>query len=247
MRIGLFADVHANREALEACLYHAMHLGLDQYVFLGDLIGYGADPGWVIDTVMRFQDSGALVLLGNHDEAVLKEHDRSMNDAARAAIEWTRSRITPTYASFLAGLPLTVERSDLFYVHANAWAPGKWGYITEAHQARQSLAATLCRFSFCGHVHEPALYYQGVTGRVVPFIPTPGVEIPLGIHRRWLIIPGSVGQPRDGNPAACYAIFDKSKNLLTYYRVPYDVATAANKIFAAGLPEWLGIRLEQGV
>jgi diadenosine tetraphosphatase ApaH/serine/threonine PP2A family protein phosphatase len=73
------------------------------------------------------------------------------------------------------------------------------------------------------------------------------VEIPLGKHRRWLIVLGAVGQPRDGNPDSCYAIYDKTKNILTYYRVPFDVDTAANKIYAAGLPEWLGIRLEQGV
>ena len=247
MRIGLFADVHANKEALEACLHHAQSQRIDRYVFLGDLVGYGADPGWVLDTVMHYHRTDAIVVMGNHDEAVIKVRDRTMHDDARYAIEWTRERLSPEQLSFLTGLPKKVELSDCLYVHANAWNPGGWQYIADVSEARKSLAATLHRFTFCGHLHETDLYHQGMTGRVVPFKPTAGVDIPLGIHRRWLVVLGAVGQPRDGNPAAAYAVFDKDKDLLTCHRVPFDVETAARKIREAGLPEWFGTRLEKGV
>jgi diadenosine tetraphosphatase ApaH/serine/threonine PP2A family protein phosphatase len=247
MLIGIFADIHANREALEACLFHARLQGVDQYVFLGDLIGYGADPEWALDTIMRYHETGASIVLGNHDESVLKESDKTMYEDARQAVEWTRPRINTTQVKFLADLPLRVEKSDTLFVHANAWEPGGWEYITSVTEARRSLASTHCRFTFCGHLHMPALYHQGMTGRVVPFTPVAGVGIPLGAHRRWLAVLGSVGQPRDGNPAACYAILDSERNLLTYFRVPYDVESAARKIREAGLPEWLSVRLEKGV
>ena len=247
MRIGFFADIHANREAMEACLSHAQHQCIDRYVFLGDLIGYGADPGWVLDTVMRFHESGAVVVLGNHDEAIVREPDKRMHDDARYAIEWTLSHIDAAQANFLAGLPLTAEISDCLYVHASAWNPQRWEYITTSLQAKQSFAATPCRYTFCGHMHESALYHQSATGRIEVFKPVADIGIPLSTHRRWLVVLGSVGQPRDGNPAACYAIYDSARNVLTVFRVPFDAVSAARKIREAGLPEWLGARLERGV
>jgi diadenosine tetraphosphatase ApaH/serine/threonine PP2A family protein phosphatase len=138
---------------------------------------------------------------------------------------------------FLAALPLQHEYEDELYVHANAWAPQGWAYIESAMEAKRSLNATRCRYTFCGHVHEPALYHLAQDGRAVHFEPEPGIAIPLGALRRWLAIPGSVGQPRDGVPAACYAIFDDAQRTLTYYRVPYDFDSAAAKIRTAGLPE----------
>ncbi len=247
MRIGLFADIHSNREALEACLYHAASQRIDRYIFPGDLIGYGADPVWVLNTVMHYHEKDAVVVLGNHDEAVFAARDRTMHDDALYAVEWTRSQLSEVHLSFLTNLPKRVEQSDCLYVHANAWDPGGWQYIAAVPEAKRSLAATLCRFTFCGHLHEPDLYHQGATGRVIPFKPVSGVEIPLGIHQRWVVVLGSVGQPRDGNPAACYAVYDKDRNLLTYYRVPFDTDTTAKKIREAGLPDWLGSRLESGV
>jgi diadenosine tetraphosphatase ApaH/serine/threonine PP2A family protein phosphatase len=248
MRTALFADIHANREALEACLSHAELYDVYQYAFLGDLIGYGADPGWVLDIISYHHEHGAIVVLGNHDEAVsLKKPDKTMNSDAQYAVDWTRSHITTAQTQFLEQLPLTVEQSDSLYVHANAWNPSDWEYVISAAEAKQSLAATPCRLTFCGHLHDPALYNQGAAGRVAPFTPVPGVDIPLGSQRRWLVVLGSVGQPRDRNPAACYALFDSVRNTLTYFRVPFDIESAAGKIRAAGLPDWLGTRLAMGV
>ena len=248
MRIGIFADIHANQEALEACLAHAQTRGIDRYVFLGDLIGYGADPEWVLDTVICYQKLGALVLLGNHDEAVLlKKQDRPMNEDAQRVVEWTRSRLTDEHINFLAGLPLKVEESDYAYVHANAWAPDGWDYVMDVSDAVKSIAATKCRCTFIGHLHFNTLYYSGETGKAGFFKPVAGIDIPLSANRRWLAVIGSVGQPRDGNPAGCYAIYDLARKMLTYYRVPFNVEATAAKIREAGLPDWLGARLEMGV
>jgi len=246
MRVGIFADLHANREALEACLHHARSRGVEQFVFLGDLVGYGADPAWVLDTVIDLSRQGALVVLGNHDAAVVDAPERTMHEDARAAVAWTRSRITPAQREFLSGLPLSRENAQSLFVHANAWEPGGWEYLATSADARRSLDANPCRLTFCGHLHVPALFHQGAGGRVAEFTPVAGVGIPLGVHHRWLAVLGAVGQPRDGNPAAGYAIHDPGRKQLTFHRVPYDAPAAARKILEAGLPAWFGSRLETG-
>jgi diadenosine tetraphosphatase ApaH/serine/threonine PP2A family protein phosphatase len=236
MRIAFLADVHANLEALAACLEHARQSGAGRHVFLGDLVGYGADPGPVLETVTALVERGGAAVLGNHDLAVLHGPSPRMNPDARTVVEWTRSRLGPEALHFLGSLPLTVEEKDRLYVHANGWAPGEWEYVTSPFEAGRSMRATLCRLTFCGHVHTPAVYYSAGDGRTSAFAPVSGTAIPLGPPRRWLAIPGSVGQPRDANPAACYALFDDTTGLLTFYRVPYDAGVPLRKIRDAGLP-----------
>jgi diadenosine tetraphosphatase ApaH/serine/threonine PP2A family protein phosphatase len=237
MRTALLADVHANREALAACLAHAQRSGAQRYAFLGDLVGYGADPRWVLDAVVAAVAQGAIAVLGNHDAAVVHGASPSMNARARRIVEWTRGELEPRHLAFLAALPLTHDDGEALYVHANAWAPGRWEYVSGTMEAARSLSATARRYTFCGHMHEPALYHAAPDARTAHFVPVPGTAIPLGAHRQWLAIPGSAGQPRDGVPAACYALFDSATASLTYFRVPYDFAAAAAKIRAAGLPE----------
>ena len=246
MRIVLLTDLHANREALEACLDHAGRHKADRYVFLGDFVGYGADPGWVVDTVMAHVEKGAVAVQGNHDAAALAGARSTMIEDARRAIEWTRAHLDDRHLDFLRELPLSVEDGDRMYVHANAWAPAQWDYVTRSAEAARSMHATSCRYTFCGHMHEPMLYHMGGTGRASSFVPVAGSAIPVVPPRKWLAIPGSVGQPRDGNPAACYAVFDDARLELTYYRVAYDVEAAARKITEAGLPRELSVRLERG-
>lgn len=243
---ALLADVHANREALAACLEHARAQGATAYAFLGDLVGYGADPGPVTEMVMAAVNGGAVAVLGNHDQAVAQGARHAMHPDARRVIEWTRAHLTPEQLAFLGGLPLSVQVGDSLHVHANAWDPGGWAYVLNAYDAGRSLRATPSRITLCGHVHDPMLFHMTEGGRVSTFEPVPGSGIPLGPRRRWLAIPGSAGQPRDGNPAACYALFDDRASVLTYFRVPYDAETAAAKVRAAGLPERLGKRLEAG-
>lgn len=236
MRIAFLADVHANLEALAACLEHARQSGAGRHVFLGDLVGYGADPGPVLDVVIALVERGGVAVLGNHDLAVARGPSPRMSPDARTVVEWTRAHLRPAELGFLGALPLTVQEDGRLYVHANGWAPQDWEYVTSSFDAGRSIRATPCRLTFCGHVHTPAVYHAAADGRASAFSPVSGTSIPLGPARRWLAIPGSVGQSRDGNPAACYALFDDVSGLLTFHRVPYDAAIPLRKIREAGLP-----------
>jgi len=238
-------DIHGNREALAACLDHSARHGVERYVFLGDYAGYGADPGWVIDTVTTYVERGAVAILGNHDAAVLTD-SAGMNELAADAIDWTRRQLDDRQRNFIAGLPLLVEEKDRLYVHGSAHEPDQWHYVTDLYEASQSLVATRKHATFCGHTHVPALFHMSVTGKFASFDPVERVEIPLNPQRRWLAVIGSVGQPRDRDPAACYAVLDDARSVLTYVRVPYDITRAADKILAAGLPELLAARLFEG-
>jgi len=246
MKTAVITDVHANRQALEAVLAHARANGAQRYAFLGDLVGYGADPGWVLDNVAVLVAEGAAAVLGNHDQAVLKGSGPGMREDARTAQDWTRAQLTPAQLDFLGSLPLSKRDGDCLFVHANAYDPPGWEYIVGRMEAMRSLHATDARYTFCGHMHDPQLYHLSGTGKAGEFTPQPAVPIPLLSHRQWLVIPGSCGQPRDGNPAACYALFDRAQSLLSFERVPYDVEAAAASIRAAGLPARLAERLQQG-
>jgi diadenosine tetraphosphatase ApaH/serine/threonine PP2A family protein phosphatase len=246
MKIALITDLHANREAVESVLAHAKAQGAQRYAFLGDFVGYGADPGWVVDRIREFVAQGAVAVMGNHDAAVAQGPLPTMIPEARQVVEWTCARLDREQLAFLAGLPMQVADGDRLYVHANAFAPTEWVYVIGRMEAVRSLQATDARFTFCGHVHDPKLFHLSGTGKVGDFVPSPGMPIPLSEQRRWLVIPGSAGQPRDGNPAACYATFETQGSTLTYHRVPYDVESAGAKIRAAGLPQRLASRLQHG-
>jgi diadenosine tetraphosphatase ApaH/serine/threonine PP2A family protein phosphatase len=243
--IAIFTDIHANRQAFEACLAQARANGAQRNVILGDIVGYGADPEWTVGTVMNLVGEGALAVRGNHDNAVGDPRER-LNAEGQAAIEWTRNELGRTAREFLAGLPLTLNEDDRLYVHAEASKPRSWRYVLGTDDAMQSMNATSAAITLCGHVHRPMLYTFGQTGKMTAFRPVAGTAIPLLPGRRWLAVLGSVGQPRDGDPAACYAIFDTERRLLTYCRAPYDIEEAANRIRKQGLPDWLAERLTLG-
>ena len=246
MKCAVITDLHANREAIESVLDHARSHGAQRWVLLGDFVGYGADPAWVVDQVRGLVRAGALAVMGNHDQAVVRGASPGMRPDARQVVEWTREQLNPAQLDFLASLPMTQRHGNQLYVHANAWAPAGWEYIQGRADAVRSLHATDCRYTFCGHMHEPKLFHLSRFGKTGDFVPMPGVVIPLPPHRQWLVIPGAAGQPRDGNPAACYAMFDDARHQLTYHRVPYDHASAGAKIRAAELPQRLASRLEEG-
>lgn len=246
MKLALLTDLHANREALEAVLAHAERQHVDQFAFLGDYVGYGADPAWVVDQVRAHVASGALAVKGNHDEAAVRGPHPGMREEANAAVQWTHEQLDAAQLRFLDQLPFTQTAGASLFVHANAYAPQGWGYIDGRLEAIRSLQATDAHYTFCGHMHDPQLYHLSLTSKAGDFRPTPGVPIPLSPLRRWLAIPGSVGQPRDGNPAACYALFDADNEVLTFHRVPYDHEAAAARILAAGLPPQLAERLAHG-
>ncbi len=243
MRIGLLSDIHGNREALDACLIHAAKQKVDQIIFLGDLVGYGADPAYVVDRVRSEMEKGARALLGNHDEAAIRGQTEGMNEYARAALEWTHRALDTDAQKFLSGLPIQISEEDRLFVHSEASAPHSWAYITDVVTAERSLRSTHHRLTFCGHVHKPQLYHMQPLKPPVLFVPQATTPIPLLGNRQWLAVLGAVGQPRDQNPQAAYSVYDTVKNELTYHRVPYDIETAAQKIHEARLPQILAARL----
>jgi diadenosine tetraphosphatase ApaH/serine/threonine PP2A family protein phosphatase len=249
MKLALLSDIHANIQALEACLTHAQSQGTQQFAFLGDLVGYGADPGAVVQTIMALAESGAMVLKGNHDEMALRPPDE-VKTLGDSTAQWSHAHLTEAQLGFLDALPLTIQIDKIFLVHASADAPGLWRYVYEQRMAAISLdAASLLpqvRYVFGGHVHMQTLYFRGADGALMKFEPTAEVAIPVPRHRHWLATIGSVGQPRDGNPKAMYAVFDTDRATLTFHRVSYDHQNAARAIRRAGLPDHFADRLELG-
>ena len=243
--IALFADIHANRQAFSACLAQARENGAEQIVLLGDYVGYGGDPDWAVDRVMELAENGALAVLGNHDAAIGNPRER-MNAEAAVVIEWTRGVLGPAQRQFLASLPLTATDAGRLYVHAEASNPRAWIYVASTHEAADSIMATPALVTFCGHIHRPALYSMSPTAKMTAFTPMGDVPIQLMPGRRWLAVLGSVGQPRDGNPAAAYALLDTDKRELTFCRAPYDIEAAAEAIRKQGLPHSLADRLFAG-
>lgn len=253
MRLALLSDLHANRQALEACLSHARSQGVDHFAFLGDLVGYGADPAWVLDQVMALQAQGALVLQGNHDAMAVMPPAGDVSLGASTA-GWTHAQLNNAQRSFLAGLPLTEAWDHVLLVHASADKPDAWRYVDGERAAMVCLDAAMtdglsgvsAKHVLVGHVHHQTLYYQGAGRGLMPFKPTPGVGVPVSRSRACVATVGSVGQPRDGDPRAMYAIYDMATARLIFQRVPYDHAAAAQAIRQAGLPEYFAHRLETG-
>jgi diadenosine tetraphosphatase ApaH/serine/threonine PP2A family protein phosphatase len=249
MKLALLSDLHANRGALLACLAHARRSGATHFAILGDLVGYGAEPGPVLDIVMELADRGAVVVRGNHDAAAGREGGTN-GTGEQLAAGWTRAQLGPAHRAFLSGLPLTASIDDALLVHADPYDPGRWQYLDRPALVRRALGAAQRQWGaskvFCGHVHQQQLYYRAADGHPMAFSPVPEVPVPLAAHRNWLAIVGSVGQPRDGDPRAMYALFDVAQARLSFHRIAYDHTAAAAAIRAAGLPESFAMRLERG-
>ncbi|MGJ4903535.1 metallophosphoesterase family protein [Bradyrhizobium sp. HKCCYLS2058] len=245
MLLAIFTDIHANRQAFAACLEAARARGADRLICLGDIVGYGADPEWSVDTVMEIVAEGGLAVRGNHDNAVSVASE-TMNAEAQAAMEWTRGRLSAEQRRFLAELPMSIGDDDRLFVHAEASSPPRWRYVQSSADAARSMIATEAQVTFCGHIHRPALYSMSATAKMTSFTPTANMPIQLLRGRQWLAVVGSVGQPRDGDPAASFVTFDTKTRELTYCRVPYDVDAAAQRIRDNGLPPWLAQRLSMG-
>ena len=246
-RIAIFADLHSNLEAFEACLAHAQENGATRYVFLGDIVGYNANPGELVDRVAEMvNNKQAIAVLGNHDAACYESKSLNFNDSALAAINWTKTQLNHAQIDFLKNLPLIIREEEACYVHASAHNPGDWNYVMDGMSAWRCAEHSERIYTFVGHMHDQMLYYQSSVGKLIRFMPHPGDNVPAGKHRRWVSVVGSLGQPRDGKPQACYAMFSPSEESITYHRVPYDHYLAAEKVMRAGLPQDLADRLLTG-
>lgn len=240
MRLAVLSDIHANLEALDAVLDAGRARCVDAWLCLGDIVGYGADPHACLELVRDLTDQ---VVLGNHDAAAIGLQDLAyFNPYARRAAEWTMEQLSAAERQYLVSLPLVIERGEALFVHAEPRRPGAWGYVFDLAGATAALRATERRFCFVGHSHYPFLCAE--RDGDLALLPD-GVQ-PLGAETRYLANVGSVGQPRDGDSRACFALWDQEKDTLELVRCPYDVETAQHKIIAAGLPPFLAERLAQG-
>jgi diadenosine tetraphosphatase ApaH/serine/threonine PP2A family protein phosphatase len=249
MKLALLSDIHANIQAFDACLAHARDQGANQFALLGDLVGYGADPGAVVRRVRELAREGAWVIKGNHDEMAVAP-PVEVKTLGHTTAAWTHSQLDPDERDYLRQLPLSLQQQSALLVHASADGPELWRYVKDERAAMASLDAAAAqpevRHVFGGHVHLQQLYFRGVGAGLMRFLPTPGVAIPVPRHRHWLATIGSVGQPRDGNTKAMYALFDVTALKLTFHRVAYDHLAAAAAIRRAGLPAYFADRLEIG-
>lgn len=249
MRLALMSDIHGNIQALDACLQHARAHQAQRFAFLGDMVGYGADPAAVVERIRLLTEEGATVLKGNHDDMAVHPPAEVKNQGGSTAA-WTHDQLNPEQRAWLDALPLTAQLDKIMLVHASLDGPELWRYVYDERAASASLDAAAAwpavRYVFGGHVHEQSLYYRGANAGLMKFTPQPGVAVPVPAHRQWLATVGSVGQPRDGKPEAMYALMDTERAQLSFHRVAYDHAAAAWAIRAAGLPSFFADRLERG-
>jgi predicted phosphodiesterase len=246
VRYLVVTDIHANLEALEACLHDAEHRGFDEVLVLGDIVGYGPDPNAVCDSVKALKLRA--VVRGNHDKVALGvEQADGFNAAARNAARWTLHELTPENRNWIAGLakgPLAID--DLVAIcHGAPFDEDT--YIFDELDAMRALTTTPRPVLFFGHTHYAIAFELGSSGLVIAGPVSDGqAEIALKEGFRYLVNPGSVGQPRDGDPRAAYAIVDTAQKRLEMRRIDYPVEITQKKMLRAGLPEVLARRLASG-
>lgn len=241
MRILLLADIHANLAALEATLRAAPpHDGV---WCLGDIIGYGPKPN---ECVARVRQLEALALTGNHDQAALGNIPLELfRNTARQALEWTRQTLTPENAAWLAARPTLrqLRAHDVTLTHGSL-RDSIWEYIDKPKTAYENMAYLETAYGFFGHTHHPAAYHLQADGMLVKLTITP--DHPLTLLPKLLFNPGSVGQPRDGDPRAAFALYDSSAGTVTAQRVEYDIVATQQAMRQAHLPLPLAERLATG-
>jgi predicted phosphodiesterase len=239
MRIALFADIHSNLEALESVLADARIHGCTHHICLGDIVGYSADPAACIGLVRSLN---CPVVKGNHDEqAAMSGPSTGFTELADIAIKWTRRQLGDTEKEWLRSLRLQRVIRDFTVVHATLDTPHKWGYIETPSVAAASFTYQHTPVCFFGHTHEPFMFKTGIAVRrqnYDKFKVSPGTQ--------YLVNVGSVGQPRDGDWRAAYAIYQPETGEVELRRIPYDIEATQRKILAAGLPPELADRLALG-
>jgi len=244
MRYALFSDVHGNIEALEAILGRFRELGgIDRWICLGDVVGYGAEPDACCSRIREVAD---VTLLGNHDAAVSGRMDYSYYyDAAREALDWCRDQLSPENLRWLETLPYTHREGDVEFSHGSPHRPEDYDYVFCAEQAHDVLLAKsdLARVTFIGHSHLTRVF--AVTDDEALDVVATRFTLKDDFH--YIVTVGSVGQPRDYDPRACAAIYDSDKRAFEYVRVDYDVESQRQKIIDAGLAQNFGTRLLLGI
>ena len=239
MRFAIFSDIHANLEALEAVLADAHERKCTDFVCLGDVVGYNANPH---ECVERVRAMDCPIVKGNHDEqASLIESSRDFNEMAEQAIQWTRDHLTEEDKEWLRGLLLQRPVHDFTIVHATLDTPEQWGYVFNNLDAAASFTYQQTTVCFFGHTHVPMAFIRddGVHRMRIE-------QLRIEPTKKYFINVGSVGQPRDADWHAAYCVYDIDNNIVEQRRVKYDLEAAQKKIIDAGLPRLLAERLAIG-
>jgi predicted phosphodiesterase len=241
MRLALISDVHANLEALTAVIKDIEQSNIEKVIFLGDAVGYGADPNKCIRLICDLCD---IKLLGNHDYVAMGlESPQHFNIMARQSILWTQEALTQKSIERMSDFDIETTFLDYFLVHSTAENPADWNYLLTIDDAIRNFDHFSQNFCFVGHSHLPGIFRRNPDGKVD--------TMEAGFFRadsdcRYIINVGSVGQPRDGNKDACFLIAETNDNSFEYQRVSYDLIKAQKKMRKAELPEFLITRLESG-
>ncbi|MDI6892402.1 MAG: metallophosphoesterase family protein [Actinomycetota bacterium] len=243
MRIGIIADVHSNLAALEVVL-GALE-GVDEIWCLGDVVGYGPDPNECIELVSKIARH---CVVGNHDLGSIGEIDLAdFNYEAQAACSWTGRQLKAENKDYLRGLPLKLEVAEgIMLVHGSPRDP-IWEYIVSTWLAEENFAQFVETVAFVGHSHVPVVFEKSAEGPCRPHFFEEGKAFNLSEGSRYIINPGSVGQPRDRDPRASLLIFNREELSLEYHRLGYSVEKTQRKMERAGLPQFLAERLSWGI
>jgi len=239
MRIALFGDIHANLEALEAVLSDAKSQGCTEWVCMGDIVGYNADP---VACLEKIRSEGWAVVKGNHDEDASGDHSLDgMNPIATEALLWTRAQLSEDQRQWLRDIRLVRQVEDFTVVHSTLDQPQAWHYVSHRFDAMSNFSYQFTDLCFHGHTHVPRVFIR--ESRVTE---VPAESVAIEPNRKYFINTGSVGQPRDGDWRACYVIYDLENSTVVFRRVEYDIETTQKKIRDANLPELLAERIAEG-
>lgn len=242
MRYGILADIHANLAAFEAVLGDIEKKGgVDEIWCLGDIVGYGPDPRRCIELLRQHNH---VCVVGNHDLAAIGKMELSyFNPYAAAACRWTTAQLSEDDVKYLASLPLTLEKGEFLLAHGSPAEPAL-EYVMSASVAARNFEFFQLPYCLVGHTHVPAAFREEESDCITVGL-SPGIGMVLG-ESRMIINPGGVGQPRDGDPRASYAIYDSEGRIFRLYRIPYDIGATQDKMMQANLPVHLVTRLEEG-
>ncbi|GAB4174444.1 MAG: metallophosphoesterase family protein [Terrimicrobiaceae bacterium] len=240
---AVFSDIHSNLEALDAVLADIRRRRISRLFCLGDVVGYAADPAACLE---RVRESRARLVMGNHDEAVAMENEftdfEGVSETAAAGFLYSRSALKAADLAFLRGLPMVRRAPGCQFVHASLDDPRSWHYIDSDEEAIHHFEHQSAGVAFCGHTHVPMVVVNGPR-RLIAAHGHGTIQLTRDVP--CLVNVGSVGQPRDGNPLACYVVFDPEHLTVEFCRVPYDMATTMRKIREAGLPAFTARRLKK--
>lgn len=246
MRIGFVSDIHSNRAALDAALAELDSYGIDTLYCMGDIVGYGPEPNYCLDVI---RERASAVVMGNHDYAVLHlEYAEHFNPYAKAAAQWTAGELTEENLAFLGSLETVQLREEVTLVHGSLRNGGNFEeYVQEVPQAKKSFEELQTKLVFVGHTHYPEIYLFDPESRQARHtgLYSSGFLF-LEEARQYFVNIGSTGQPRDGDARSSCCLYDSEEGTIEIIRVVYDIDDTAQKILAAGLPEFLAQRLYVG-